>query len=103
MAKKAEKTKVAEIPTISVGRAANADCPAGKAGLKITSKGCDKYAPRVVHTEEAWAKCQKALGHNQLTTYGDLCTALAVHFTRMEENHHDFIGYMVQHNKLKYV
>jgi len=61
-----------------------------------------KYNPRVSHTIEAWTKVQNCLG-TKGATYADLCKALAQHFTKADENHHDFIGYMVRRGTVKVV
>ena len=61
----------------------------------------DKYAPRVIHTVEAWIKVQKCVDeHKGKASYKQLCDVLAVHFTKTSENHHDFIGYMVRRGSL---
>ena len=91
----AAEAPVAEV-VLTAGKLAGADVPAGLAGLKYTLEGGAAYNPRVTHTQEAWAKLQKAFGGKSIATHKQLADALSVHFTRTKENHHDFIGYMVR-------
>ena len=94
---KKEKTEV------SVRKAAGASCPASMADIKYTIKGGAPYNPRVSHTQEAWEKLQKAMGVKGIATHKQLCDALATHFTKTDENHHDFIGYMVRRKAISIV
>ena len=69
--------------------------------VRSFKRGEAKYAPRVDHTVAAWDKVQAALIKGKGTaTYKQLCDTLEVHFNRPDENHHDFIGYMVRRGAL---
>ena len=104
VAPKAEvKATEAEVVVLTAGRKAEADCPAGLAAIKYTTKGGAPYNPRVTHTQEAWTKVQQCMGVKQVATHKQLCDALATHFTRTDENHHDFIGYMVRRKAMSVV
>jgi len=100
---KQTKTETPEVPEISKGKAEGAACPASMAAIVYTTKGGAPYNPRVSHTQEAWEKVQKAMGVKQTATHKQLCDALASHFTRTGENHHDFIGYMVRRKAMSVV
>ena len=60
------------------------------------------YRPRKDHTRVAWEKVVAAIQAG-LTSHEELCRALDVHFSRVDENHHDFIGYMVRRGNLREV
>lgn len=62
-----------------------------------------KYNPRVEHNAEAWSKVVAAItikGKGK-ASHAELCEVLAAHFTKVTENHHDFIGYMTRRGSLK--
>lgn len=99
MSKAKEVTPPEAEVILTAGKKAEAPCPAGMEKIKYTMKGCRAYNPRVIHTQEAWNKVQAVMGVKQVATHEQLCNALATHFTRTEENHHDFIGYIC--NKIK--
>lgn len=61
----------------------------------IYKVGPGKYNPRVKHNAVAWEKVQKALSAGKgKATHQQLCEALKNHFTKEDETHHDFIGYL---------
>tara|TARA_R110000765_G_scaffold186189_1_gene291834 strand:- start:320 stop:664 length:345 start_codon:yes stop_codon:yes gene_type:complete len=93
----------ADVPTISAGKAENAVCPSSIAGVLYTNRNGFPYNPRVSHTQEAWQKVQSTMGIKGEATHKQLCSALALHFTRTGENHHDFIGYMVRRKAISVV
>ena len=88
---------------ITAGKAEGAVCPHSVAAVLYTTKEGSAYNPRVSHTQEAWSKVQDAMGVKQQATHKQLCDALAAHFTRTGENHHDFIGYMVRRGAMSVV
>ena len=92
-----------DVAALTVGKMENAICPPNMAAIKYTIRDGAPYNPRVSHTQEAWTKMQKAFGTSGTATHKDLCDALAVHFTRGGENHHDFIGYMVRRKAISIV
>ncbi len=78
--------------------------PAEKAVVTFYQRGDSKYSPRVTHTEAAWEKVQKCLmAKKNKASYKDLCDVLEHHFTKPDEDHHDFIGYMVRRGALTIV
>ena len=111
MVSKAKATPVApvapeattDVAALTVGKVAGANCPPSMAAVKYTIRDGAPYNPRVTHTQEAWVKLQKAFGTSGVATHQELCDALAVHFTRTDENHHDFIGYMVRRKAISIV
>ena len=94
---------VADEAVITAGKAEGAVCPHSVAAVLYTTKEGSAYNPRVSHTQEAWSKVQDAMGVNQQASHKQLCDALAAHFTRTGENHHDFIGYMVRRGAMSVV
>ena len=99
-----ETPVVDEAPVIiTAGKAEGAMCPSSIAAVIYTIKNGAPYNPRVPHTMEAWDKVKKAMGIKGVSTHKQLCDALAAHFTRTGENHHDFIGYMVRRKAISVV
>jgi hypothetical protein len=92
--------------------------------------GATAYNPRVQHTAQAWNRVvamleaapskttnvewEEADGDKRTVkkakvakvspkgkaTHAELCAALGQHSNKLDENHHDFIGYMVRRNAL---
>ena len=91
---------VVEAPVVEVvltpGRKAGFEVADTFSGIMYTLSGGAPYNPRVSHTKEAWAKMKKVFGTSGMATHKQLADALSVHFTKVNENHHDFIGYMVR-------
>ena len=99
--KEADAPKV-EVKELTKGKSANASCPPSMEKIMYgKGEAYTKYNPRVAHTIEAWEKVQKAMGAVGMASHAVLCTALAEHFTKVKENHHDFIGYMVRRSSLR--
>ena len=88
---------------VTAKRLAGAKCMASMADVVYSSKESANYNPRVSHTQEALEKINKCMGIKQSATHKELCDALATHFTKTDENHHDFIGYMVRRKVLHIV
>ena len=92
---------VAEPAKLTKGKSANASCPPTMEKI-LYGRGVmfDKYNPRKAHTIEAWEKVRKCMTVKGVASHSELCDALCEHFTKTDENHHDFIGYMVRRSSL---
>lgn len=96
---KEEDPKVVKPRVVTVKRAAGAAF-SGNADTMYSSAGGKAYNPRATHNAEAWDKVQKVLGAGQKAKYVDLCKVLEEHFKYSEENHYNFLGYMVRRGSL---
>jgi hypothetical protein len=98
-------TTPAEVKAISSGKLANAIAPPSMEGVKYTAGPMfTKYNPRKEHTIKAWEKVQDCINKNKgVANHTMLCDVLSEHFSRVGENHHDFIGYMVRRHSLQLV
>lgn len=102
-AQKPEVKKEPKVRVVTAKKAAGFEYAGGIADQKYTLNGGTKYNPRVHHTVEAWEKLQKAMGAKGEATHKELCDALSQHFKHTEENHHDFIGYMVRRKAINVI
>ena len=75
------------------------------ADARTYAMGKGKYNPRVEHNSVAWDKVKAAItikGKGK-ATHAELCAALDTHFTKADETHHDFIGYMERRDAITVV
>lgn len=75
--------------------------PTEVAIVRTFKQGVKKYTPRVEHNEKAWEKVQTCLMKGKGTaTHAELAKALEVHFSKVDEDHVNFISYMTRRGSL---
>ena len=69
--------------------------------VRLFKQGEKKYSPRVEHNEVAWDKVQACLMKGKgKATHAELAKALEHHFSKVEEDHVNFISYMTRRGSL---
>jgi len=93
---------VPKVRVVTAKKAVNAPL-IGEGTTVYTSVGGVAYNPRATHNAEAWEKIGKVLGTSQKATHAELCAVLGEHFKYSEENHYNFLNYMVRKHHLHIV
>jgi len=66
--------------------------------------GPGNYSPRCVHNTAAWERIQKAISKGKgKASHLALCTALIKHETKVDQNHHNFIGWLCKRKSMPLV
>ena len=74
---------------------------AAPADPKFYKLGEKKYSPRVEHNEVAWDKVNTVLIKGKgRATHAQLAKALEHHFSKVDEDHVNFISYMTRRGSL---